>query len=332
MTIWIARLRFHRAVRFGLQGIGLESVEETCRSDTLFSAIVHAWLDLFGEKHTEKFLRDSVAGKPPFVVSSGFLFHEETLFLPRPRIPPTRFHPAAEAELYFKDVSRCSYVPLDTFEKWVRREPLDVEKLIEANRHYAASTAEQVVPHVALDRISAASQIYHSAHVLFADHCGLWVLVKIFDDSIVGSVQAAFRILGEKGLGGDKSLGLGAFELEGNALQPAPAALKRLFEMNQPSVFLTLSLFHPPEHELEMIDGTASYSVIRRKGWISSPVTGANLKRKSVSMFVEGSVFGQEFKGHLVDVTPNSWREMSLHPVYRNGFALMVPVRVSEAP
>jgi CRISPR-associated protein Csm4 len=331
MAMWIAKMKFTRAVRFGIEGIGLESAEEICRSDTLFSAIIHAWSDLFGEKETDKLLSEFESGNPPFIIGSAFVFDGETLYVPRPQIPPAAFDDPDLAEAKAKEINRCSYVTLPIFKAWIKGEPLKVDEVSQCGSDYAGCFSKQIVPHVALDRITSASQIYHAAHVVFGKNCGLWTLIEVEDDGVRSRLNAALRLLGEKGLGGDRSLGLGGFLLEGGEMKPASRYLTEIFEMSDPDGFLTLSLFHPADTELEAINESARYSLVRRKGWISSPAGTANLKRQTVSMFAEGSVFHREFRGHLVDVTPQAWRDMNLHTIYRNGLAFMAPVRIPEA-
>ncbi|WP_169702800.1 hypothetical protein [Candidatus Kuenenia stuttgartiensis] len=59
---------------------------------------------------------------------------------------------------------------------------------------------------------------------------------------------------------------------------------------------------------------------------MSTPFSKAQYKRKTVSMFSEGSVFKQTIQGNLVSVTPEILEKKDFHPVYRNGLAFTVPI------
>ena len=69
---------------FGQRGVGIEETEPLARSDTIFSALCHNWLMLYGEKELEALLARFLDGDPPFLLSSAFPYAGEVYFLPRP--------------------------------------------------------------------------------------------------------------------------------------------------------------------------------------------------------------------------------------------------------
>jgi CRISPR-associated protein Csm4 len=72
----------------------------------------------------------------------------------------------------------------------------------------------------------------------------------------------------------------------------------------------------------------ASYELQERGGWITSPTAGnMQLRRQSVQMFMEGSIFSECPAGQLANVTP---KQGSKHPIYRSGIALSLPIRGQE--
>lgn len=106
--------------------------------------------------------------------------------------------------------------------------------------------------------------------------------------------------------------------------------LKRI-EMNlEPANhFVTLSLYYPKRDEISVLrDGY--YELVKRGGWIYS-TDAKNLRRRTVRMFSEGSVFKAAdmskswFYGGLADVKPEGFAE---HEVYRYGYAFAVPMGV----
>ena len=83
---------------------------------------------------------------------------------------------------------------------------------------------------------------------------------------------------------------------------------------------MSISLIFPKKEEVCQLE---SYSLIERKGFIYSE-DGKSLRRKSVRMLKEGSVFNREIVGEIVNVTPSIFKE---HKVYRNGSAFLIPIR-----
>ena len=69
----------------------------------------------------------------------------------------------------------------------------------------------------------------------------------------------------------------------------------------------------------------SSYELIERGGWIGSPFSGRQLRRKKVYMFAEGSVFKMPPVGQLAVVTPDGFNK---HPIYRSGISLSIPIKV----
>ena len=63
----------------------------------------------------------------------------------------------------------------------------------------------------------------------------------------------------------------------------------------------------------------AAYDLLARRGWVTSP-EGGHLRRQTVRMFAEGSVFpgGGARPGRLVNVTPEAFAG---HRVYRYCYA-----------
>jgi CRISPR-associated protein Csm4 len=89
-----------------------------------------------------------------------------------------------------------------------------------------------------------------------------------------------------------------------------------------------LSLFW--QYPLQTDLNNASYELQQRGGWISSPSSdGRQLRRQTVQMFTEGSVFSVRPQGQLADVTPPGDRFRD-HRVYRSGISLSLPIRAGE--
>ena len=176
-----------------------------------------------------------------------------------------------------------------------------------------------IVPRVTLDRITLASEIWHFGEVRFTQGVGLWFAVDFnqdHGDEMRRRFHACLRVLGDTGLGGERSAGRGLFTVDEPRNEPLP-------EANDPSRFITLSPLHPKETEVAALtSGSATYELIPRRGWVTSP-EASNLRRKMVWMFAEGSVFSHSDSGRagrLVNVKP----EVCPHDVWRYGYAFPV--------
>jgi CRISPR-associated protein Csm4 len=147
--------------------------------------------------------------------------------------------------------------------------------------------------------------------------------------------ELALQVLGDAGVGGERSAGHGLFRPHG------PHALRDLPDPTPGGRFLTLSLYYPTEAELPDVlkDDNVSYRLRMRRGWMASPddsrdakgdlVRGRALRRKAVRMFAEGSILrwlnGKSALGDLANVTPNVFK--AVHPVYRYGYAYAIGYR-----
>ena len=188
------------------------------------------------------------------------------------------------------------------------------------------------VPRVTVDRRASTSTGYQAGRVWFPPGGGLWLLMRWREDwQKLG--ELALQVLGDAGVGGERSAGHGLFHPHGpHPLSPLPAPTPG-------ERFLTLSLYYPTEAELSDVLGGEgiNYRFQMRRGWMASPdesrdvggnvVRGRALRRKAVRMFAEGSILrwpdddGKTMLGDLADVTPEAFET---HKVYRYGLAWAV--------
>jgi len=177
----------------------------------------------------------------------------------------------------------------------------------------------QQIPRVGINRLTnhPDERYFHFTQIHYDASTSLFFLADLRDETLWKRFKAVWRFLGDEGLGGDRSVGKGLFELP-------------TFEeitLNTPhdhNARMVLSLFYPAVDEAKLLDG-AWYELIDRKGYVFSPDV-QSLKRQGVRLFSEGSVFRvkDRLKGKLVDVTPEIFKR---HKVYRSGVALCVPCR-----
>jgi len=226
---------------------------------------------------------------------------------------------------------------LDQLPKGMQRQPRQRHSL----RLVKVWQAERI-PHVTVDRIQAAPVIFHAGRITFSEGCGLWFGVewkapdRLIPDSQLTYQEAFLRalsLLQDDGLGGDRSVGNGAFTI--NAGQEPPAALN-LPDAAPGLLAYLLSRYHPGQAELPQaltLPGTA-YQLVNIAGWARSPDAPAQ-RRKRVTLVAEGSLVYLPGlpPGELADVTPsytNPEGELP-HRVYRMGLALAAGWRGEEA-
>jgi len=343
MSVWEVRLEPKGAFHLGERGIGYEETAEGIHADTLFGALCAAWAILYGE---DALLTDLLPPRPipeewepPFLLSSAFPYAGSVRFFPAPLLPPESSDPAAWANV--------TWVSEALFGAWIRKEPLEEGVRLHGGavvmtREEAETLAQELderplrtdpgsvrlwvqdrVARVTLDSISHASQLWHFGRLQFHEGCGLFFLVRPLRIP-KECFEAAMRLLGDTGIGGDRSAGYGLFEASWNPFDPS------WWRSADPRGFVTLAPLWPRADQVaELLTQGCRYRLVTRTGWIGGPLP-TPYRRKSVRMLAEGSVLGGDpgrIWGTLADVTPEPIPE-PIHPVYRWGVAFPVPCEV----
>ncbi|MEW6619056.1 MAG: type III-A CRISPR-associated RAMP protein Csm4 [bacterium] len=319
------KLEFKTPLHLGQEGIGLEKTDMIIHSDTLFSALLSCW-NLFYADDLEK----EIINNPPFIISSAFPFSKDDYFLPRPMIRIT-----LNQEVQSKQIKKIRFISKGLFERIIIGEEVlfTEENTLQGGLFWTETqdTSQGIfkkreVPRVSIDRRTNTSDIFYFNELVFTQGCGLFFLVKFLSPQIRQKFETVLNLMGDEGIGGDKHLGKGVFDV----LKDEP------FKLNTPSQanhFLTLSLFHPTEDEIKKgLLNNSSYELILRRGWLHSK--GAmSLKRKSIRMFLEGSVFkefGQKGYGNIPNVLEKNEELGTNHNVYRYGITFNIPIKVRD--
>ena len=314
----------------GERGVGMEESSSIFHSDSLFGAISWAWDMLHGTDELEAMLDLFRSGDVPFVISSAFPYAKDLMLFPRP------LNVAGEMP---DKISKARIVSHGIFERMLNGKELTDPSIIHGGDVLLTGSEKKMIdgfdiedgyarfwkitdtPRVVLDRSNRSSEIYHVGEVSFSEGCGLFFLVDFMHSGIKQRFEAALRLLGDEGVGGERSSGKGGFDLRCKTLSlSAPDS----------RYSTTISLYHPTKREVEEgVVKSSRYKLVSRRGWISSPSV-RGLRKKSVRMMAEGSILpidGKRFKGSLVDVTPE---KMTAHKVYRYGLAFEVSAKVRD--
>ena len=136
--------------------------------------------------------------------------------------------------------------------------------------------------------------------------------------------------MGEEGIGGERSSGAGHFKTDWSDLDDLWQEILNPLDLENPHFCLISLYWQDPKQGFSngLLGNAARYELLRQSGWISSPFSGRPLRRKSLWMFAEGSVFPVPPLGELADVTPNDFR--SNHSIYRSGICVSLPINQQE--
>jgi CRISPR type III-A-associated RAMP protein Csm4 len=319
----LIRLRPVSPFRFGPASGARDRTDLILHSDSLFAAVSLA-MRLLG-RMPEWLAATAGSAAPAVRIGSLFPYAGSRLFA----IPPRTLWPPQSTKLRAKSVR---FLPLDAIltlanggglaeDRWMVDAASQCLLPAERNQPLTAPFRVNLRRSAAVDRLVHGNVDLHATACLeFAEDAGLWCLVTFQDEAAKNewapAVEAAFRLLGDSGIGGERSAGWGRFTCTAEAPDFPNLAAKS----NGEPAWWTLSLFSPAA--ADRVDWErGSYLLIERNGRVDA--TG-DLKLAS-RMVEEGAVLvaASMPAGSAQDVAP----EGSSHPVYRAGFAVALPIR-----
>jgi len=306
---------FHIGVKEG----SLEKTMHHIHSDTIFSGICNTYRLLYGKDEIEGLLEKFKSNQPPFLISSAFPYADDIIFLPMPKY--INFSDYTNDEKSLKKFKKIEFVSREIIRNISQnkfKEELKEENIIQGKILVTEKESEKIrntsiwkekeVARVVIDRKTNAPNIYYFGEVEYCDKCGLYFLIKFIGNEIRKKVEAAIRLLGDEGVGGDRSYGKGLFETKFSNFEWSIREGK----------FINLSLYLPNKDEIEMIK-KGWYEIVNRGGWVYSPDKKGERKR-FVRMIKEGSTFegDKEFYGRIIEVGTSEKH----HHVYRYGYGM----------
>ena len=164
---------------------------------------------------------------------------------------------------------------------------------------------------------------YYIDRITFMDHAGLYFMATGQTELL----EKALSILSLEGIGTDRHVGYGTFDFAHDSLTidtPQDACHQ-----------LSLSVLIPStENQLRQLlaSDLVAYDFTRRGGWITTYPYNT-LRKNAVYAFLPGSVFCKTEEngniGGIVNLSPKLEVKPRLHPIWRNGRALMLPIELS---
>ncbi|SHM86398.1 CRISPR-associated protein Csm4 [Caldanaerovirga acetigignens] len=305
MKKYRVKLKFKGPVHFGYKEKMDNLTEYVVHSDTIFSGIMSCYNLLYGKDKADKLADNFVNGVYLFENSSAFIYVGEDYLLPRP----------INLDLYdlvgdYKKAKKVKYISEDILGDKCRSGVCKGQFLLKGD--YKGDVVRILErPRVVLDRLSNSSNIYYISSCVFDENAGLWFYLKV-DPSVEREILAAIRLLGDEGLGGERTYGLGCFE---------PTFVEAKDDEKSSDEYLLLSLYSPSQED-DLRDSLFGYDFIERGGYVYS-IYSSDIKKRRIRMLVEGSVFRKKLRGTVIDVTPEGFEG---HRVLRYGVAFLKPL------
>jgi CRISPR-associated protein Csm4 len=319
-------------------------LETAPRSDTLFGALCWGIRWIEGEPALLSLLARVDAGDPPFLVSSAFPYAEagggRTFFLPRPLLPPPPAGDAHAVPASAKALRRIRWVSSSLFNE-ILAGRIGMAGLAsglqsgELQFHLGAiARTDEIFPEArevevdrnAINRLTGVVEkgILFTSRVEAIRRGGHYCVLRPRHTGIAERIAAAFRLVADRGIGGDASVGRGHFHVTFEESEP----------FNEPpdgEALVTLSLFHPSREDLVHLAANRSrlrYVMEPRRGRLEQMYASHPRIWKPILLcLAEGSIFppanNREIYGSAPVVLDEPFR------VRQNGFAF--PVRMRHA-
>lgn len=344
MQIEALKLRFGNSpLHLGRGSDELDKTELIYHSDSLKSAIYAVGFEYFPQwKDPDNFFHS-------FRISSCFPFAGTEYFLPRPNIRKVIVIEGVEDDFVAKRVKKIGFLSLKVFENFLdtdrseisfQQDHLTVDQGFVCEKKETCfrsqnnvrqrisfyKTEVQQRVQVTHQDSQVDSKPFFIDRIYFERDCGLYFFADFKNREIRKQVLKALSILGERGIGTDRTVGNGLFFFD-------PETDCEMVTINLPvnkkGISIPLGLYLPTEAEVSATDlSTSSWSLFKRGGYMggSSDEQHRHLRKKSIYMFGEGSAFSSSMplEGKFVNLRPE-WNAR-LHDVWRCGMPLFLNV------
>jgi len=309
-------------------GSGNEEMDKTSimyHSDALKSAIYSIGISLFEEWKEASFFFNAVK------LSSCFPYINNDFFLPRPFINFKFNFSKTSEDKSAKKAKKIEFISGALLQKWFT-DNLDSPKVNEefisndgAFLFFKNTPVEifrsEIQQRVAVPREgnSGDAKPFYLDRIFFAPDAGLYFLAQFDNEVIRSQFIKALSILGDNGIGTDRTVGNGLFTFDydsdiGSFELPGTGALNKK---------VNLGLYLPIEEEINTINlEDSAWQLKKRGGYIagSTHEKFLSLRKKSIYFFSAGSAFKtvKQLNGRVVDLKPE-FNDTDLHSIWRDG-------------
>ena len=287
MHYYLYKLKFPYGVHFGADkaGIGLEKISSNCHCDTLYSAICHEILKLYGEGELTKFYNETVDGK--FLLTDLLPYKNDELMIPKPILYREKSEEEQVSDsVKKKKMKKLQFLPMSKLDDFFAGNFEDI-------KFCESALYEKNAPSREGD--DSKNGLYSVGVTRFLDDCGLYFIAKLPEDKKEW-FDNIIMSLGLSGIGGKRTSGYGQFEPKISMLKDNILNL-----LNKESkYYLSLSAFYPQKDEIQNLK-SGYYTLIQRQGFVQSTNYSDNkskfLKKLPTTMINAGSCFEKRFKG-----------------------------------
>jgi CRISPR type III-A-associated RAMP protein Csm4 len=164
---------------------------------------------------------------------------------------------------------------------------------------------------------------YYVDRITFQDKSGLYFMAT----GQVELLNKALALLAQEGIGTDRHVGFGCFDFTTDTLT---------IETPQEAEHQVALSILIPESEDQMQQLLSSdlvaYDFARRGGWITTYPYNT-FRKNAIYAFLPGSVFCRTNNpngvGRIVDLSPKIEAKSHIHPIWRNGKSLTLPIKLN---
>ena len=341
MSYFLIRLRFNTAVHFGASDSAdsLSLSLDHILADTLFSALCHTALQLYGDSEVERLISMAKAGS--FKLSDTMPWRvdekgDDEWFLPKPMIRPrsdtqtANTHKIHAPELSHdeqKSLKKLKWISVHDFYRYI--DSLNGGDKFDTKSKAVAFGHDEYMTRVAVTE-SSGNTPYRVGLYRFCEDCGLYAIAEI-DGEYEERLASLLYTLGCNGLGGKVTSGLGKFDfnaaddmlkLVANNSYAPEWLYYSLTNSGGANMLLTSSL--PRDDELEASLDGASYLLVRRGGFaMSESFAPTPTKKRTQYFFRAGSMFERRYDGDVYIVGKGA-----AHSIYRYSKPIFLGVEV----
>lgn len=305
MQYKIYKLCFLTAVHLGSGS--LTDTGNQLLADTVFSALCQ---EAATDEGIEQLVHWVRAGE--LVLSDGLPFVGDVLYVPKPAV---RVQAEQDGNSVLKKhFKKLKYIPLDRLAAYLQGQ---IDPEAENRRLQRLGAAEMRT--LAAGRNKVEAEPFFVGTYRFHEGSGLYLIAGFAKAEIQRQFEQLLQSMTFSGIGGKRSAGLGKFKLDIDDFAADKLSVQACVE----PFYMNLSVAMAEADELAAVLQGASYTLVKRSGFVASTTYAPeNRRKRDFYAFQSGSCFQQPFVGGVFDVSGSG-----RHPVYRYAKPLFLEVK-----